>query len=198
MKNLKIVVIIVLSLFISNTLFAQYRNPDFIAYINKYSSIAQENQRKYKIPASITLAQGLLESQAGKGRLAKEGNNHFGIKCHGWTGRKIYHDDDARGECFRRYSNASESFKDHSLFLTGRDRYSSLFDLKTTDYKGWARGLSKCGYATDKAYASKLIKLIEDYDLHKYDRSIARVSFGKEKNETVLNINNQVYKELGI
>lgn len=150
--------------------FAQYRNPDYIRYIKQYSLIASEQQKKYKIPASITLAQGLLESGGGKGRLAREANNHFGIKCHEWDGKKIYHDDDRRNDCFRKYSLAEDSFHDHSLFLTKRERYASLFLLRPTDYKGWARGLQRCGYATDRAYANKLIKLIEDYELYKYDQ----------------------------
>lgn len=150
---------------------AQRQNAEYVKYINQYKSIAIENQHKYKIPASITLAQGLLESGAGKGRLAREGNNHFGIKCHtGWKGRKIYHDDDLRGECFRRYGHARESYEDHSKFLTGRDRYQKLFNLNPRDYKGWAKGLQSCGYATDRSYATKLIRLIEDYELHQYDK----------------------------
>lgn len=148
----------------------QNRNPDYVRYIKQYGPLASEHQKKYKIPASITLAQGLLESGAGKGRLAREANNHFGIKCHDWTGKRIYHDDDRRNDCFRKYSHAEDSYHDHSLFLANRDRYAPLFNLKTTDYKGWAKGLQKCGYATDRAYANKLIKLIEDYELYKYDQ----------------------------
>ena len=164
---------------------SQTRNPDYVKYINQYSSLAQQHQKKYGIPASITLAQGLLESSAGNGRLAKEANNHFGIKCGDWSGRKIYHNDDKRNECFRRYSSATDSYNDHSIFLAKRDRYSSLFDLKTTDYKGWAKGLRRCGYATDPKYPEKLIKLIEDYDLHKYDKS--SVSFTRNEPKTSSN-----------
>lgn len=149
---------------------AQVRNQLYLYYIEDYKAIAMEQQQKYKIPASITLAQGLLESGAGNGQLARKSNNHFGIKCHDWRGPAVYHDDDEAGECFRKYSHARESYEDHSIFLSGRSRYAVLFELEITDYKGWARGLQRCGYATDKAYGSKLIKLIEDYELDQYDR----------------------------
>lgn len=139
-------------------------------YVRTYSKVAVSEMYRSGIPASITLAQGLLESGAGKSRLATEGNNHFGIKCHSnWTGDRIYHDDDRKGECFRKYRNASESFRDHSDFLRYKDRYKFLFDLEITDYKGWATGLKKAGYATDPAYSRKLIKIIEDYKLYEYD-----------------------------
>ncbi len=122
------------------------------------------------VPASITLAQGILESRYGLSALASEGNNHFGIKCHkDWKGKSMRYDDDAKGECFRVYDSADESFQDHSDFLRYRDRYKFLFDLKTTDYKGWAYGLKKAGYATDPNYPAKLIKYIEDYKLYEYD-----------------------------
>ena len=149
---------------------AQSRNKIYERYIDTYKDIAIAHQRKYKIPASITLAQGLLESGAGRGTLARKSNNHFGIKCHDWKGGRFYYDDDEENECFRKYRHPRESYEDHSRFLTGRSRYASLFKLRTTDYKGWARGLQRCGYATDKAYASKLIDLIELYDLHRYDK----------------------------
>jgi len=139
------------------------------AYIANYSAIAMEEMRKYKIPASITLAQGILESGNGKGRLSIEANNHFGIKCHGWTGDKIYHDDDRHQECFRKYDYPKTSFEDHSQFLTSRSRYSKLFDLRQDDYKGWAKGLRSAGYATDRKYPQKLISLIERYKLYQYD-----------------------------
>ena len=139
-------------------------------YIEKWAATAVMEMHRSGIPASITLAQGLVESRAGLSELATEGNNHFGIKCHsGWTGGKMYHDDDARGECFRVYSSAEESFRDHSDFLRGRQRYASLFKLDVTDYKGWAEGLSKAGYATSPTYASQLIKVIEDYRLYEFD-----------------------------
>lgn len=149
---------------------AQQQNKAYLDYIEKFKDEAIRQQAKYKIPASITLAQGLLESGAGRGKLAMESNNHFGIKCHGvWNGEKVYHDDDEKGECFRKYDNPFHSYEDHSIFLTSRSRYAELFSLKITDYKGWANGLKKCGYATDKAYASKLIGIIELYNLNKYD-----------------------------
>ncbi len=131
--------------------------------------MADEQQRLHKIPASITLAQGLLESGAGRSTLAREANNHFGIKCHGWTGKTVRHDDDLKDECFRKYNNPRESFEDHSEFLK-RDLYKSLFELKITDYRGWAKGLKACGYATDKSYANKLIQIIETYELYQYDK----------------------------
>lgn len=138
-------------------------------YIAKYSVVAVNEMYRSGVPASITLAQGLLESNAGLSILSTQGNNHFGIKCHDWTGKKMYHDDDAKGECFRVYDSAMDSFKDHSDFLRYRDRYKFLFDNETTDYKAWAQGLKKAGYATDPAYPSKLIKLIEDFKLYRYD-----------------------------
>ncbi len=142
-----------------------------LAYIEKYSSIAVSEMKRTGVPASITLAQGLLESNAGQSRLAVKGNNHFGIKCHNdWKGKNMKEDDNAPGECFRVYPSADASFRDHSDFLRGRDRYKSLFELKTTDYKGWAKGLKKAGYATDPNYADKLITLIEDYRLYEYDK----------------------------
>ena len=141
-------------------------------YIDLYSGIAQNNMRTHKIPASITLAQGILESGSGSGRLAVKANNHFGIKCHGRTGAKIYHDDDRSQECFRKYNKAEMSYEDHSKFLTGRGRYASLFDLKPDDYKGWAKGLRAAGYATDRKYPQKLISLIERYELNKFDEEV--------------------------
>lgn len=149
---------------------AQRRNSRYNEYIRQYSSLAVDQMNRYKIPASITLAQGLLESGAGQSVLARKSNNHFGIKCHNtWRGRKVYHDDDARDECFRAYRKVEESYEDHSKFLTQGARYAFLFKLKITDYKGWARGLKKAGYATDPSYANRLITIIEDYDLYKYD-----------------------------
>ena len=129
---------------------------------------------QYGIPASITLAQGILESGAGKGRLAVQANNHFGIKCHDWNGKKIYHDDDEEDECFRKYDNPEYSYRDHSMFLTNRGRYSFLFDLKKDDYKRWAKGLKNAGYATDPKYPQKLIDLIERYELYKYDNIVLK------------------------
>jgi len=151
------------------------------AYIANFSDIAKMEMRKFKIPASITLAQGILESGSGKGRLAVEANNHFGIKCHGWKGQKIYHDDDASQECFRKYKHAQSSFEDHSAFLTTRGRYSKLFQLKEDDYKGWAKGLRAAGYATDRKYPQKLISLIERYELYKYDEQVLGKKRSKKK-----------------
>ncbi len=152
------------------------------SYIDQYKEIAKDNMRTHGIPASITLAQGILESGSGNGRLAKEANNHFGIKCHtGWTGETIRHDDDALQECFRKYRHASESFRDHSLFLTSRARYNDLFKLNKDDYQGWAKGLRKAGYATDLKYPDKLISLIERYELHQYDQEV----LGTTKTKTV-------------
>ncbi len=143
-------------------------------YVKFYSTIAMDEMMQFGIPASITLAQGILESGSGKGRLAVEANNHFGIKCHDWNGKKIYHDDDKEQECFRKYDNPEYSFRDHSLFLTNRSRYSFLFDLKKDDYKKWAKGLKKAGYATDPRYAQKLIDLIERYELYKFDNIVLK------------------------
>lgn len=144
-------------------------NSAYQQYIDQYKDIAIEQMLKYRIPASITLAQGVFESGAGRSDLTRKGNNHFGIKCHGWTGRKTYHDDDAKGECFRAYNNAYESYEDHSRFLVNSQRYRSLFNLKTTDYRGWARGLKAAGYATNPKYADKLIEIIQLYKLDRYD-----------------------------
>jgi hypothetical protein len=143
------------------------------AYVNDFKEIAKGNMRNYGIPASIILAQGILESGAGRGDLAKKSNNHFGIKCHtGWEGEKVYHDDDAAQECFRKYKDPAESYKDHALFLTGRSRYSPLFQLDKGDYEAWAKGLRKAGYATDPRYPEKLITYIERYNLHQYDAEV--------------------------
>ncbi len=141
-------------------------------YIDVYKDIAMKEMISYGIPASITLAQGILESGSGKGRLAAEANNHFGIKCHDWTGDKIYHDDDERQECFRKYISAETSFRDHSEFLVNRKRYAKLFELKKSDYKNWAKELRKAGYATDRKYPEKLIGLIDRYELHQYDKMV--------------------------
>ena len=151
------------------TLTAQRITPE--EYIQTYKDIAMREMKDHKIPASITLAQGLLESGAGNSALAREAKNHFGIKCHkGWEGDTYIMDDDAKDECFRKYKNAEESFRDHSDFLCTRSRYAALFDLKITDYKGWAKGLKAAGYATNPKYAQLLIDRIELYDLTKYDQ----------------------------
>ena len=156
---------------LGHVLQAQSRSKQYEEYIKKYRDIAVEEMERYHIPASITLAQGLLESGAGQGTLARKSNNHFGIKCGGdWRGKSVKHDDDARDECFRVYKNAADSYRDHSKFLAGRPRYASLFKLDMTDYKGWAHGLKKAGYATNPRYAYQLIDIIERYDLYKYDK----------------------------
>lgn len=139
-------------------------------YVEKYAPMAVREMLRSGVPASITLAQGMLESGNGESKLATQANNHFGIKCHkGWEGKTIHHDDDARGECFRVYDSVEESYRDHSDFLRYRDRYKFLFDLDRTDYKGWAYGLKKAGYATDPSYAAKLIRYIEDNNLSRFD-----------------------------
>lgn len=148
--------------------FAQ-TNPGREAYIEKYKDIAIRQMKRTGIPASIILAQACLESADGTSTLAVKGNNHFGIKCHEWDGPTIRKDDDKRKECFRKYRNAEESFKDHSKFLTERSRYAFLFEYDKTDYTSWAYGLKKAGYATNPKYPQLLIKIIEDYQLYKYD-----------------------------
>ena len=156
---------------ISVCMSAQMRqNQTYLNYIQQYKAIAVQQMQKYKIPASITLAQGLLESGAGRSDLAVRGNNHFGIKCHDWTGPSMRRDDDAPDECFRVYSNAEQSFEDHSLFLL-RKRYSPLFSLPAKDYRAWANGLKSCGYATSPTYAQQLITIIETYRLYEYDNA---------------------------
>ena len=141
-------------------------------YINTYKDWAISEMKRSGVPASIKLAQGMLESGNGNSRLAVEANNHFGIKCHGWSGGKVYHNDDKQNECFRKYKDAKESFTDHTDFLTSRSRYAFLFEYKSTDYKSWAKGLSKAGYATDPNYPQKLITVIERYELHQYDKGV--------------------------
>lgn len=154
------------------SLHAQRRLQSYNDYIKTYSEMAVEQMRRYHIPASITLAQGLLESGAGSGTLARRSNNHFGIKCgNRWHGRTVRHNDDAPNECFRVYDSVEDSYEDHSRFLTDNQRYSNLFKLKSTDYKGWAVGLKRAGYATDPSYANKLISIIEVYELYKYDNA---------------------------
>ena len=142
-----------------------------LTYIKKYAPLAVIKMHEYKIPASITLAQGILESGNGRSVLASKSNNHFGIKCHaGWTGKKVYHDDDKKDDCFRKYTYVENSYNDHSKFLTNRKRYAFLFDYRTTDYKRWAKGLKKAGYATDRKYPTKLIRIIENYKLYEFDK----------------------------
>lgn len=151
-------------------------------YIENYSQIAMDEMVEFGIPASITIAQGILESGAGRADLTMRSNNHFGIKCHkGWNGERVYHDDDESQECFRKYKDPRKSFRDHSLFLTQRSRYRNLFDLKIDDYKGWAKGLRKAGYATDPKYPNKLIDIIERYELYQFDDTVLKQSKRKNK-----------------
>lgn len=153
-------------------------------YVSTYKEMAIENMRRTGIPASITLAQGILESGSGNSKLAKEGNNHFGIKCHkSWTGESMRYDDDLEQECFRVYSSPLESFLDHSEFLTKRGRYSFLFELDPLDYKAWAHGLKKAGYATAPDYAWVLIRLIKKYELNKFDSEGSPLLAAKRKAE---------------
>lgn len=159
-------------------------NSKYQSYIDQYKDLAIEEMIRYRVPASITLAQGILESGAGTSELTRRGNNHFGIKCHGWTGRTVYHDDDLSQECFRAYDNALQSFEDHCKFLRNGKRYSSLFNLPITDYKGWANGLKAAGYATNPRYASQLIGIIELYKLHEYDKAKSYDKFMAKRSGT--------------
>ena len=165
-------------LFFISHLSAQMRwNSVYQEYIDQYKDLEIEEMLRYNIPASITLAQGIFESGAGRSELSVKGNNHFGIKCHGWAGRSVYHDDDARNECFRAYDNVLQSYEDHSKFLRYNVRYNSLFTLQRTDYRGWAQGLKACGYATNPRYADKLIELIELYKLYELDKATSYDKF---------------------
>jgi len=148
-------------------------------YINTFADLAMREMRRVGVPASITLAQGCLESNNGNSRLAVRANNHFGIKCHDWDGRRIYHDDDERKECFRSYSSAYESFQDHSEFLTTKNRYAFLFELSPHDYRGWAKGLKKAGYATAHNYANLLIRIIEENELYRFDLMVLEGSLAE-------------------
>lgn len=188
-------------------------------YIEKYASLAVSEMKRSGVPASITLAQGMLESSNGSSTLATKGNNHFGVKCHkDWKGKKMYYDDDAPNECFRMYPSVEQSYQDHSDFLRYQNRYKSLFDLDQTDYKGWAKGLKAAGYATDPGYANKLIRLIEEYDLGRFDSGIvvemesplemerpktveeAAAAMGKVKYEEAVrfSLDRQVYVQNGV
>lgn len=154
---------------VQNNAAPKYTSMDRQTYIEQYSNLAIAEMKRSGVPASITLAQALLESDNGNSRLARKANNHFGIKCHDWTGPRIYHDDDRRGECFRKYKDVYESYKDHSDFLVNTSRYDFLFELKPDDYVRWAKGLKKAGYATSRTYADLLIKIIEDNQLYRFD-----------------------------
>ena len=159
-------------LFFMSPVSGQTRVKAYEEYAERYGDLAREHMDRYRVPASIKLAQAILESGGGLSELARQSNNHFGIKCHReWDGPKVYAADDGPNDCFRKYERVEDSYRDHSEFLVNGARYHSLFNLSITDYKGWARGLQKSGYATDRAYANKLIKLIEDYELYRYDDS---------------------------
>ncbi|MBR1556637.1 MAG: glucosaminidase domain-containing protein [Prevotella sp.] len=173
----------IIAFLMSVSAFSQIRwNQTYQLYVDQYKDIAIEQMLRYRIPASITLAQGLLESGAGNSELTRRSNNHFGIKCNnGWNGRRTYHDDDQRNDCFRVYDSAYESFEDHSKFLVSNQRYRSLFQLKVTDYKGWAKGLKSAGYATNPVYAQRLIEIIQLYKLYKYDSAKSYDRFMTER-----------------
>lgn len=165
-------IFVTLLLFLALGLNAQQKNKVAEQYIKKYSHIAVANMREFGIPASVTMAQGLLESGNGQSELAKKSNNHFGIKCKKeWKGDKVYHDDDEEQECFRKYDSVEDSYADHAIFLSNSSRYASLFMLPKGDYKGWAHGLKKAGYATNPKYSIVLIDLIERYELHALDNA---------------------------
>lgn len=164
-----------------------------LQYIARYEKIAKEDMLIYGIPASITLGQGILESGAGTGPLSAQANNHFGIKCHlEWNGPSVKYDDDEADECFRKYTNPEESYRDHSMFLTSRTRYSNLFKLGKDDYKGWSKGLKAAGYATDPLYPAKLISLIERYDLQKYDAEVLGRNYTSTKKDTLVVKNDSI------
>ncbi|MBS2213351.1 glucosaminidase domain-containing protein [Carboxylicivirga mesophila] len=172
MKYLLFVSVVLVSCFTFSTNGQSYRKISTPEYIDQYKDLAIKEMKRAGIPASITMAQGILESGSGNSTLARKSNNHFGIKCHSdWKGKRVYHDDDKRGECFRKYKTVYESYIDHSEFLVGKQRYASLFELKTTDYKGWAKGLKKAGYATDPKYAHRLIDIIEKHKLYLLDEN---------------------------
>ena len=186
-------------------------------YISKYSQVAVSEMHRTGVPASITLAQGIIESNSGRSDLAVKGNNHFGIKCHNdWKGKKIYKDAEIRGECFRAYKTVEESFRDHSDFLRYRDRYKALFDLSPTDYKAWAQGLKKAGYATDPNYPAKLIRVIEEWKLYRFDKDrskngavtvpeppeqmekVERADAATANENVVFNLSREVFKVNGV
>ena len=175
-----------LSLFIIgvHSIYAQSYTERRQKYIDNYKNIAIEEMKRSGIPASITLAQGMLESDNGNSTLARKSNNHFGIKCHGWKGKKVYYNDDAPNECFRSYNSPLDSYKDHTDYLMATPRYTFLFSYSSTDYKSWAKGLKKAGYATSPTYSTRLIKIIEDNNLHQFDiDGISNARFITDKKE---------------
>jgi LysM repeat protein len=162
-------------------------------YFETYRDMAIREMKRSGVPASITLAQGALESGDGNSTLAREANNHFGIKCHeDWNGKRIYQDDDEKNECFRKYPSVEDSYRDHSDYLRSKSRYAFLFELDKTDYKGWARGLKKAGYATSPTYAERLIEIIEDFNLNQYDRMEEGSKTHREKPHRTRHSNNEV------
>lgn len=174
MKKSEIIIGFLLFNVLSTFIFAQNQNFTGTEYINKYKDLAIREMRRTGVPASIKLAQGMLESNNGNSRLARQANNHFGIKCHSsWRGKVIYHDDDHKGECFRKYNSAEDSYRDHSDFLLASSRYSKLFELSSYDYKGWARELKRSGYATNPKYDDLLIRIIEENNLHEFDEELS-------------------------
>ncbi|MDR0796463.1 MAG: glucosaminidase domain-containing protein [Tannerella sp.] len=196
-RFLFVIVLMAVNIFFAHS----QRTANIDKYINTYKQLAIEQEQKYKIPASIKLAQAILESGAGTSYLSKEANNHFGIKCHvEWKGDRAYKDAEIRNECFRKYKSIADSYEDHSRFLIERSRYERLFTLKTTNYTEWAKGLQECGYATDKGYANKLISLIERYQLYQY----TNVQSGKSKttsppiNNQTTQIKRDIYKTYGL
>ncbi|MBN2519780.1 MAG: glucosaminidase domain-containing protein [Bacteroidales bacterium] len=196
-KNI-VIISIIINPFFSLSGFGQNHKLTREEYIEKYKDLAIKEMKRTGIPASITLAQAVLESDNGNSRLARKANNHFGIKCHNnWNGKTIKHSDDRRKECFRKYNSVYESFKDHSDFIKEGDRYKFLFDLKSTDYEAWAKGLQKAGYATSNKYAKRLIKIIEDYKLYEYDNASKKVKKSKKSNQNnknKLKIDRDVYE----
>ena len=193
----RIITLCILGLLSSPAIDVKGQNNTRKEYISDFSDLAMREMVRVGIPASITLAQGCLESNNGNSTLAVKGNNHFGIKCHDWTGRKIYHDDDRRGECFRKYASAYDSYMDHSEFLTTKSRYASLFELSPHDYRGWAKGLKKAGYATANNYATLLIRIIEENELYRYDLmvlngSLDELDAGPEQADHVAEIRREV------
>jgi LysM repeat protein len=199
-KNLRFFVVLLLFVAWHSVALSQNKSKAVLDYIEQYKDIAMREMQDHKIPASITLAQGLLESGNGNSELAKKSNNHFGIKCHkDWTGKRTYHDDDEKGECFRVYECPEDSYRDHSLFLRKGQRYAFLFELEITDYEAWAKGLKKAGYATLPVYANILIKLIEDYNLAQYDQMVVKGKFKyKKDNKTTEQQDNKSKVDNGI
>lgn len=181
----KTIACVIIGLMSGFAAFAQYNEQDIRDYIEQYSEVAIQKMNEYKIPASITVAQGIFESACGKSRLAVEGNNHFGIKCHEWTGDTILVDDDELQECFRKYPTVAESYTDHSLFLTNRKRYANLFQLDIMDYKSWAKTLKQDGYATNPQYADRLISLIERFNISRLDTIYYQRKYGELPVEVV-------------